>query len=473
MRYTAISAAVAAVLAASAAQAVTITVTASGASAQRSFWQQDLGGICTGTFNTGLTIFSVTTPPGPDIQVAQCTVITAGRGTIPLPAGLNNGDVLVLQYPAELGSVWGIAPKIPTNRAAAGRRMLDFTNPAVCPSTTCTVTGYNAETDTATTGLTAKVVPDLLVTDLEPTKWVNPDNWPLNAGTGLSFNILGDTAAANLNKSPTLAELQTAQAAFTRVNGQVFSVITHPGVGVTNLSTNSLRAIFTGQYSDWKQVPEYSGASLDITVCRRDHGSGTQVASSTYFTGTECNVPGAATYVTAGNGPNLPANGGNLNTSVLENASTNALANCVTSNPGAIGVRSLSTSTAYTTVSIDGVEANAHNSAAGSYAFAFDTFVFDNTTASGATAAEKTVVSTLITDAKLVTRLPVETGALAGGKWAATGTRRVAFGGEFLGSGNPGSPSVVTDLWTTAKAPEAIYNQLGDACNSRLNLNNN
>jgi hypothetical protein len=464
------------------ASATTYELYISGASAQRSFWEGDFGAICTGTFGTGSVSIQKVIGGVPDIERASCTV-TIPRAGVAAPTGLVNGDIVVLQYAAELGSVWGVAPFISGNAATAGRRFID---PAACSAasgTVCTISGYNNKTDTAASGMTGKIVPDVGVTDMEPVLWASEDNWPYDPATLQPFPILRDTTTG---KQPSASQLASFQTLAKRVNGQVLSVVVNnaaaPTNGITNLSQESIRAIFTGQYTTWGQVPEAKNltgaAATNITVCRREHGSGTQVAASTLFTKAECG--GSNRFVSLANGPNTGANGGALATAVSESASTNDLINnCVTAagNAGsAIGIRSLSPSASYNTVAIDGIQANAHNAAAGYYPLAFDAWVFNNVSATHGTGTYSNILTSLINDATRLSLnvLAAESGfpvgatpADNGGPWTTTAPK-AAYYTRVSGSGNTQS---ITNLVSTSKAPVAIFDRGGDSCSPGINTN--
>jgi hypothetical protein len=492
MRNTQIALAVAGIMAASGASAASYTVYASGASAQRTFWEQDLNFVCTGSRTTPTALWTVNKVLNPstgasvalpDIEAAQCTVTASGKFSAPIVVG----DVLTLQYAAELGSVWGIAPFISNNTAnVTGRRFLNLTG-GQCPAGggVCTVVGYDRTHDTQVSGaLGSPVHPDLGLTDIEATKWVAVDNWPADLTNNvqqLSIPILGDNTN---HKQPTAAQIAAyvspaLPATYTRINGQVLSIIvnntTGPQKNLTNLSVASARAIFTGQLATWGQVPEINNPAdaTNIIVCRRDHGSGTEVTASIFLTGTECGVSGALPIVSQANGPNDPAVIANLGGTfqVLENSTTGDLTACVTSNAGAIGIRSLSFNTSYVTLKLDGVEGNAHNAASGAYGYAFDAWLYDP---GNQAAGPKAVITSLKDDAQLQTNLAAEPGGLQSGLWVAGTGNSQGSKGAIAGSyglGNDFPVSISTD-WqiTTGRAPESGWDTAGESCSVKIDL---
>jgi PBP superfamily domain len=515
MRNQLVRAAVVAALAgaaATAANATGYTIHISGASAQRTFWESDLEAIATGTFgatadagSTTVCFLTKTTaalnPAVPDVHSLSCT-ISAARGAAPpaLPAGLAAGDVVTLAYEAEFGSVWGIAPFVPGSRASTvGRRSLV----ALASGGTQTVAGYSRDQDTATSGLTAPSGIDIGVSDLEPVLWASPDNWPVSdgiggvdgTGTNNVISILGIPGQGQ----PTLAQLQALQANWVEVNGEVFSVVVDnsatPGSAITNLSTQSLRAIFTGQYKTWSQVPEVgtaAGSGASIVVCRRDHGSGTQVMTSQYFTQTECggnpgvngsgaSAGGTTRFVSsaasaAGGAPGvldqtIPAFEG-VSGNPVENYSSNDVKACLLKYPGAsIGILSLSPGAAYNTLSVDNVPANAHNAANGAYKYASTTWAFNNTANNQpSNTVAQAIASTLILDAQKVTRgvLPKEAGTMTAGVWnVGTGnTPQVVYGVQ---DGLNAAPTPAANS-VNPSAPVAVWkNTPKSICNIPLN----
>ena len=469
---------IAAAAASSNASANSYTLYASGASAQRSFWESDLGYVCTGTRTTPATKWTVITQALadgakislPDIEAVQC-IITTGAQLGSNPSTITIGDTLTLQYAAELGSVWGIAPFIPGNKSnLVGRSFIDITNATVCPTAggQCTVNGYDRLNDTATTGLATPVAPDIGLTDAEPGLWAASNNWPLvTTPNGNAYPILGD---ATTGLQPTAGQIGTYANNSSRVNGQVLSFVVNtaaPTGSLTSLSRESLIAIFTGQYTNWGGVPEVGGGNTTpIVVCRRDHGSGTEVTASVTLTAPECGAGTAVQIVQARNGKTLAHPGKLCSTCVIENSTTNDMVACVTANVGAIGIRSLSTSSSYVTLQIDGVEANAHNAASGRYPYAYDAYVY--TGSSTLTGGKLDIANALITDAATAANLAAETGTATGFLWTTGGAaQRGAFAGQY-GPGGTLTPNITSWSVTSGAAPEALWNQSGNSCNAKV-----
>ena len=473
-----------------AANAANYVINASGASAQRTFWESDLEGLSTGSFGStkdaaGNILCAVIAtsaklnPPVPDLHSLTCTVAaTANRfpTTGLSDSGLVAGDTVTLNYGAEFGSVWGIAPFIPgSNANNTGRRTV----------TSSTVSGYSRDLDTATAGLSSPVAVDLGISDAEPIFWASQDNWPVADGLQAGPDGTGPNNVINIlsvgpTGFPSLAQLQAVEASWVRVNGEVFTVVVDntaaPGNAITNLSTESLRAIFTGKYATWAQVPEV-GSGGNIVVCRRDHGSGTQVTSSLYFTGTECGGNNGTSYTGASTGTptrfvsaGTSALGGNPGALVapapfeglpysanpIENFSSNDVKACLAAYPGvSIGILSLGSvgTNPYTILNVDNVQANAHNAANGAYKYAIATWV--GSQAPTTNPASATLINTLITDAQKVNRtlLAPESGSLTNGVWTTTSPKVTYALSDFQ---NPPAPSVQNSS-TTPAVPVTVW----------------
>lgn len=273
--------------------------------------------ICqSGTYNkyTG----AVTTAPQPNQLAAySCTSQPALFGGTAKPT--------IIYYRSEGGSAYGLAPVV---RTAAKVYRLVLT--AACDGGSCPVgSNYVAATDTIVNP-TAQVVDsnsDLGLADEEASMFVG-SNYP-TAPKVLPALTGAEIATLNANSSPLVL--------------QSFGVYVNAGAnslaGLTSLSKEVIADVFRGKWSDWNQVPKNDGsnttvtaASLPIKVCRREQGSGTQVAAAVFFHNTNCG--GADEFV-----QDVAGFSGNLDplTQVLPQTSTGNMRTCLNTNAGAIG----------------------------------------------------------------------------------------------------------------------------------------
>jgi hypothetical protein len=300
-----------------------VRLVVSGSSAFKAAFENELSrvgsSVCAaGTFNK--YIAAVTAGAVPDINAYSCTAIAG------LLSG-GGGEAMIIYYRAEGGSVFGTTPVV-RPAAAVLRLKVDPT----CGATSCPVGTYNPVADTVTGTNAVNASSDLGLADEEPSQFVAP-NYP-------------DAATSTKIQPPlTTAEIATLTANATPLVGQAFAFYTHVQVAaptaedtalnnLTGLSHETIAAIYAGSWSDWNQVPKNDGSnttvtsgSLPIVACRREAGSGTQVAASIFLHNTNCG--GADSFVTT-------AAPGNLAT-VIENTATGTMRTCITNNKGAIG----------------------------------------------------------------------------------------------------------------------------------------
>jgi ABC-type phosphate transport system substrate-binding protein len=255
-----------------------------------------------------------------DFRAYTCN-LAAGAVT---PGG---GETAVIYYRGEGGSVVGLKPLLTTGpqilRLQLSSCAFNAATTGTLTTNACTTAGYNAVNDTATGGL-EKAVSQLGFADEEPLLFTG-ENYPNAATFAFLQPVLTATERATLN---TAAVAVVGQAFGIYVNGQNAEL-----GAVGNLSKTVLSNVFKGTYSDWNFVPTVNGntvttTSLPIKLCRREAGSGTQVATSLFFN----SLNGFASEASPGN-LSLGSGGGG----VQENASTGAMRTCIDGNQGAIG----------------------------------------------------------------------------------------------------------------------------------------
>jgi phosphate transport system substrate-binding protein len=76
------------------------------------------------------------------------------------------------------------------------------------------------------------------------------------------------------------------------------AVVVSDNVNVTSMSTDTLSKIFTGQITNWSNVPGYTGSAHAINVIYRKSGSGTRILFETYGLGLSTSQQTSFAYVT-------------------------------------------------------------------------------------------------------------------------------------------------------------------------------
>lgn len=470
-----------------------IDIYASGSSALGKFFVSDLqsalcgnAGVATATYLDGAY-----TAYEPSFSAYQCTNATAST-------------TYTLHYSAELGSTWGIYEAI---NPGSTRQYLT-PNAAGCASGSysvagagtktgaswptpgatsyCLATGYNHVYDYVANdpnSIMTQSAADIVLSDVEPDLF-NGANWPsTNHDTTLRPAILGS--------APSPTNLTVAAGIMTAVQGQIFQVIAHGIPGSTdgtgqpatpfNISTQSLRAILTGKYTKWSQVPEVGAndtatGGTPINICRRDHGSGTEIGADVTFVGATCN---------ATNWSNTLANVGSIKTGnqttygtsvvpfVYEAPASADMKACVASAPGTIGFLSNTTKDSnfsYQILTVDGYYPSAHNAAAGLYHYAYEAQMgLTGNSSSGQGAAQ-----TLVADAASWNVLETEGFAKEAGTYTEGGaggfvpstignvTLYTIPGGTDGGSG--GVSGTGATAMTSGIVAEGLFSRNGNSC---------
>lgn len=195
-------------------------------------------------------------------------------------AGITAGNLVVVHYRAEGGSVVGALPIA----ASKTVKFLDLTNAAVT-STTVTTGGTseaNGPNDSWTGPLTEHTV-EVGVTDVEPAALVG-SNYPTTYNT----TVFGTATPAQLGGLAHTALFQEVYGLFVNTSG-----INGGGTGqAINLTRNTVGAILAGSITDWSQVPSGTGTvssvAAPITVVNRESGSGTRTGAGIYFLNIGC-----------------------------------------------------------------------------------------------------------------------------------------------------------------------------------------
>jgi len=128
----------------------------------------------------------------------------------------------------------------------------------------------------------------------------------------------------------------------------IFAMIVHSGVGVTNLTTDQIKGIYSGKTTNWSQV---GGANIPIVVVSRPASSGTRATFSRFVIGGPETVTGPSSLTTDSTG------------TVITNVAQNA---------GAIGYAATGPAmkeSGITLLSIDGNAPNAANTKNNTYKF--------------------------------------------------------------------------------------------------------
>ena len=342
--------------------AAEVQLTVSGASASRdAFGALMANTVCA----SGFSILRASPTTGQDFRAYSCTLASLEA------LGSAAGKTAVVYYRSEGGSAWGPVPvafgtsikRLEVTTAGCNGTSSTLSLPGVAAAVqqyTCAVSGYNIDTDAFGSGALVNDTTDLGVADEEPKMYGAP-NFP----TSTVFN--GIPASA---RQPGLNAINGgARVAF----GQTFGVSVNtsnagsPFFGATvppTLSKQAIAGIFNGTYTNWNQVPTATGAKVTtsnvaIKLCRREPGSGTQVAANQFFLGVpQCGATLGA-FRTDGTDNDTILGGGLAGDTdgVIERGTSSDLNTCVANFAGGIGLtvaNSLVPGTGTILVAIDG-----------------------------------------------------------------------------------------------------------------------
>lgn len=363
--------------------ATSINLVVAGASAQRNTFQQEFTAICQAAT---LNLYQASPTANQDFRAYSCTLNTTG-----LPASIAGRNAIVY-YRSEGGSVYGVGPlakNLPVKRLLVNSAACTVAAPPAFGN--CTVTGYNLTTDTATGNLVNSVV-DLGVSDVEPNRFVG-ENWP-----AATTSVLGT--------QPTDTQFNTLSSQ--TATGTVFGILVNSTLAVDDLSRQDVNSIFTGQYGTWDQVADVNNAvdaTGEITVCRREPGSGTQTAASIYFNGQGC--PVGYPFVAAPAGPLFE-------NPVVENGTSTTMNTCVSTRTGSIGIQTYTVTPPAGTkwVTINGKLPGKVAAALGDYDYWFES-TFNKDEVIAGKALENTLADFLIGRARNAATIPVNDSAFA------------------------------------------------------------
>jgi hypothetical protein len=418
MRNLKIAAAVAGVIAAGSAFAWNPTVDSApqvvsvvgGSSAfEKGFALEMKNDFCTSDYTTWTSSSS-------DFQAYSCTL---GTGTL-VPAALQ-GSTAVVYYRGEGGSAVG-AFSVLYQQAVSHLAISSgcaLTTGTVTPANyCCTVTNYCFVTDSADSGSALqKEVIELGISDVEPAMF-NGENLFTIANSPFDTGTNGNDFSTGITVNQLALQGFTVQV---NTAGTSTDVNTYFGSGTGSLSMASISGILSGNLVNWNKVPKADGSgyisstSAPITVCRRDVGSGTQVAASVVFNDATCNAAGRAWKAS----------------SPINNSST-AMKTCLNGGNNAIGILGgFGAATNAKPVLINGVTPNLVNAATGSYPYAKIMVSMTNDAAVAAgvspSASDVSLFTAILNATTKASALPVLGGQYAGISGVSGNVKAAAF----------------------------------------------
>ena len=178
------------------------------------------------------------------------------------------------------------------------------------------------------------------------------------SGVGIASIIdgtadIGDASRAIKDKEEATAKEKGVDVFENVVAADGIAVIVHPSNSLSGLTKDQIKNIYTGKYSNWKDV---GGKNAQIVIVSRDSSSGTFEAFNEMALDKEKVRPDA-----------------------LLNASNQAVATIVAKTPGAIGYVGLGyLSSAVKAVTVNGVECTKSNVVNGSYPLSRNLYMYTN-----------------------------------------------------------------------------------------------
>ncbi len=350
-----------------ASAAATVKLFISGSSAQ----QKSIGALATTVCTAGtIDAYGDTASTYSNYRAYSCTGKASG-----IPTSLQSKSILMTERAAG-GSIYGV---LPVARSTAINTM--NVNAASCGTAAVgTMDASGKVNPTAPIGgtfplwscsdLTPTAIPDLGVSDVEPTMFASQINIDPATLPAYYANPYNATDASKLSITPEIAAV---------FGTPVSNTIGGVANAVTNLSKSQIASILSGTYTDWHQVNTTIPAGTTINICRRVAGSGSQAATNAWMLGNPCLNP------VGGNLTPLTNNG----TNVIENSSSGTVISCMNTKGNAIGVLGVETqpggSDTWHFVTIDGQTSSTQNAAQGSYDFYVEsTFQYRTSTPAGA-----------------------------------------------------------------------------------------
>jgi len=113
------------------------------------------------------------------------------------------------------------------------------------------------------------------------------------SGVGISDVAAGRVDIGDVSRDPIIG-VDPKGLVFTKIARDGVCIITNPANHLSNLNTETVRQIFTGQVRNWSEVPGASGVTGPIDLFQRVSSSGTQDAFQNIFLGESLKISPSA-----------------------------------------------------------------------------------------------------------------------------------------------------------------------------------